>query len=136
MTTSGGVRRYIILTLVATVEAVYSKADSFVLERSYQFPDMTKDQDTLAPSSTDQPHLWSLQSMTCRLTVSSVSLYSCIGKRRVFIDIWQMIAWLVWTLDIAFAPGEDGLSFEGDATDAFMMTYGELRSPFNLKEII
>jgi tryprostatin B 6-hydroxylase len=41
-------------------------------------------------------------------------------------DIRQVITRLVWTFDIKFAPGDDGASFEGNALDAFMMTFGEL----------
>lgn len=97
---------------------------------------MIKDKDAFAPSSTDQPHLWLHQSMTCRLTVSSIRSYGCIGKRRVLTDIYQLVAKLVWTLDTALDPGEDVATFERDATDAFMMTYGELRSTFKLSEIL
>ncbi|KAL7951919.1 cytochrome P450 [Trichoderma barbatum] len=97
-------------------EAVYSKADSFVPERWSQFPDMIKDKDAFAPFSTGP--------------------YGCIGKRLALMDIRQMISRLVWTFDIAFAPGEDGTSFERDAIDAFMMTYGELSLTFKLRELI
>lgn len=41
-------------------------------------------------------------------------------------DIRQVIARLVRTFDIGFAPGEDGVSFERDAIDAFIITFGEL----------
>ncbi|KAL7907218.1 cytochrome P450 [Trichoderma velutinum] len=96
-------------------EAVYSKADSFVPERWYQFPDMIKDKDAFAPFSAGP--------------------YGCIGKRLALNDIRQMVARLVWTFDIAFAPGEDGASFERDAIDAFMITYGELRLTLKPKDI-
>lgn len=70
------------------------------------------------------------------LTLPSVGPYGCIGKRLALMDIRQMIARLVWTFDIAFAPGEDGASFERDAMDAFMMTFGELRLTLKPREVI
>lgn len=36
---------------VITDEAIYTKANSFVPERWYQFPDMIKDKDAFAPFS-------------------------------------------------------------------------------------
>lgn len=51
-------------------------------------------------------------------------------------DIRQMIARLVWTFDIAFPAGEDGASFERDAVDAFMMTFGELRLTFKPRNFV
>ncbi|RFU79485.1 cytochrome p450 [Trichoderma arundinaceum] len=96
-------------------EAVYSKANSFAPERWYQFPDMIKDKEAFAPFSTGP--------------------YGCIGKRLALMDICQTISRLVWTFDIAFAPGEDGASFERDAIDAFMMTFGELKLSLKLREV-
>jgi tryprostatin B 6-hydroxylase len=49
-------------------------------------------------------------------------------------DIRQVISRLVWAFDVAFAPGEDGTSFEGDALDAFMVTYGALRLTCKARE--
>ncbi|KAL7929595.1 cytochrome P450 [Trichoderma chlorosporum] len=95
-------------------ENIYSKADSFMPERWYQFPDMIKDKDAFAPFS--------------------LGPYGCIGKRLALMDIHQMISRLVWTFDISFVPGEDGASFERDAIDAFMMTYGELKLTLKLRE--
>ncbi|EHK23948.1 uncharacterized protein TRIVIDRAFT_147960 [Trichoderma virens Gv29-8] len=97
-------------------ETVYSKADSFIPERWYQFPDMIKDKNAFAPFSTGP--------------------YGCIGKRLALMDIRQMIARLVWVFDFSFAPGEDGASFERNAIDAFMMTFGELRLTLRPREII
>ncbi|EGR47512.1 cytochrome P450 [Trichoderma reesei QM6a] len=99
---------------VGRSEAVYSKADSFAPERWYQFPEMIKDKDAFAPFS--------------------MGPFGCIGKRLALMDIRQVISRLVWAFDVAFAPGEDGTSFEGDALDAFMVTYGALRLTCKARE--
>ncbi|KAM0260623.1 hypothetical protein ACHAQJ_002686 [Trichoderma viride] len=95
-------------------EAIYSKANSFIPERWYQFPDMIKDKTAFAPFS--------------------IGPYSCIAKRMALMDIRQVIARLVWTFDIGFPLGEDGSSFERDAFDAFMMTFGELKLTLTPRE--
>ncbi|OTA07052.1 hypothetical protein A9Z42_0079190 [Trichoderma parareesei] len=99
---------------VGRSEAVYSKADSFVPERWYQFPEMIKDKDAFAPFS--------------------MGPFGCIGKRLALMDIRQVISRLIWAFDVAFAPGEDGRSFEGDALDAFKVTYGALRLTLKARE--
>lgn len=48
-------------------------------------------------------------------------------------DIRQVIARLVWTFDIDFAPGEDGATFER-GVDAFIMTFGEVNMAFKRRE--
>ncbi|KAK1248803.1 hypothetical protein MKX08_007023 [Trichoderma sp. CBMAI-0020] len=94
-------------------EDVYTDANSFIPERWYQFPDMIKNKDAFAPFSTGP--------------------YGCIAKRMALMDIRQVIARLVWTFDIDFAPGEDGATFE-KGVDAFIMTFGEVNMTFKRRE--
>lgn len=49
-------------------------------------------------------------------------------------DIRQVIARLVWTFDFGFAPGEDGVAFEKNGVDAFIMTFGEVNLTFKRRE--
>lgn len=56
--------------------------------------------------------------------------FGCIAKRMALMDIRQVISRLVWTFDIDFAPGEDGVTFEKNGVDAFIMTFGETNLTF------
>ncbi|PTB73597.1 cytochrome P450 [Trichoderma longibrachiatum ATCC 18648] len=82
--------------------------DAFIPERWYRFPWMAVYKNTFSPF------------------VMGVYPWAGDNKRLALMDIRQVISRLVWTFDVAFAPGEDGGSFEGVALDTFMVAYGPL----------
>jgi cytochrome P450 len=52
--------------------------------------------------------------------------WACIGKQLAYMEIRTVIARLVMSFDIAFAPGEDGRKLLEESKDAFTMIVAEM----------
>ncbi|KAF4629546.1 hypothetical protein G7Y89_g8601 [Cudoniella acicularis] len=89
---------------------IYEKPEEFIPERWYLQPDLIKEKKAWAPFST--------------------GTYGCIGKPLALLNIRTTLARLVTQYDITFAPGEDGTSFEGKATEKFTINFGDLMISF------
>ncbi|KAJ5629814.1 hypothetical protein N7528_003471 [Penicillium herquei] len=56
--------------------------------------------------------------------------YGCVGKQLALMELRAVIARLAYDFDLAFAAGEDGVSFDADSMDTFTFTIGSLNLVF------
>ncbi|KAJ6171583.1 hypothetical protein N7470_000650 [Penicillium chermesinum] len=56
--------------------------------------------------------------------------YSCVGKQLALMQLRSVISRIAYNFDLAFAAGEDGTAFDGDAKDTFTFTIGPLSLVF------
>ena len=56
--------------------------------------------------------------------------YGCVGKQFALMQLRAVISRVAYDFDIAFAPGESGVSFDDDAKDTFTFTIGSLPLAF------
>ncbi|RAK94837.1 cytochrome P450 [Aspergillus ibericus CBS 121593] len=88
----------------------YERPTEFLPERWYLHPDLVREKTAFAPFSAGP--------------------YGCIGKPLALLNVRTTLARLVTTFDFEYAPGEDGIGFEGKAKDSFTMGYGDLEILF------
>lgn len=61
---------------------------------------------------------------------AATGAYSCPGKNLAMVNLRMSIAAILLTFDISFAPGEDGVSFDKDGLDTFVVTLPPLHLRF------
>lgn len=84
-----------------TAPKCYERPNEFVPERWYSKPDMIRHKSaflTFAPGP-----------------------YSCIGKQLALMELRTVIAKIVMTFDIDFAPGEDGTNLLNETKDCYTL---------------
>ncbi|KAI3289225.1 hypothetical protein DTO002I6_6967 [Penicillium roqueforti] len=52
--------------------------------------------------------------------------YGCVGKQFALMELRAVIARVAYNFDLAFAPGETGVSFDDDSKDTFTFSIGSL----------
>ncbi|KAJ5939681.1 hypothetical protein N7466_002815 [Penicillium verhagenii] len=61
--------------------------------------------------------------------------YGCVGKQLALMELRAVIARLVYDFDLSFAPGEDGVAFDGESKDTFTFTIGPLYLVFTERRL-
>ncbi|KAE8349061.1 cytochrome P450 [Aspergillus coremiiformis] len=85
--------------VISRFESVYQKAQDFIPERWYLYPEMIKDRSAFAPFTTGS--------------------YTCIGKSLALMNIRATIARLIATFDLELPPGDDGRALERSMREHF-----------------
>ena len=87
-------------------EDIYTDCMSFVPERWFSRPEMTKNKDAFAPFS--------------------IGPMGCIGKNLALMEVRLVTAQLVTLFDVSFAAGEEGERLLEKTTDHFTLGLGDL----------
>ncbi|OCK86317.1 cytochrome P450 [Lepidopterella palustris CBS 459.81] len=91
-------------------ENIYTDAKEFVPERWYSKPEMVKEKSAFAPFS--------------------AGIYYCLGKPLALMEIRTVIARLLMSYNVSFAPGEDGSNLLEKTRDHFSLGLADLNLVF------
>jgi len=97
-------------------EEVYKDAELFVPERWYSRPEMVKEKSAFSPFMTGP--------------------YGCIGKPLALMQIRTLVARIVMSFDVSFAPGENGSNLLEKSRDHFTLGLEDLNLGFKRREAL
>jgi cytochrome P450 len=84
----------------------YVRPLEFIPERWYSSPELIKNKSAFIPFA--------------------LGFWGCIGKPLAYMELRAVIARLVMSFDIAFAPGEDGSKLVNESRDGFTMVVADM----------
>ena len=108
----------------------YVDPNSFIPERWSTKPDLIKDKNAFYP--------FSLGMSTTRQTSARANGYhtgpmGCIGKPLALMELRCVLAKLITTFDVKFAPGDDGTDLDAKSRDHFTLEPGPLNLCFTAR---
>ncbi|KAL4907119.1 hypothetical protein BDW74DRAFT_121165 [Aspergillus multicolor] len=103
------------LYTIARSELAYAQPTEFIPERWYSRPELIRHKGAFAPFS--------------------LGHFNCIGRPLALMNLRVTLAQLIMEYDVAFAPGEDGRKFLGDAKDNFVFYLGKLELSFKKRRL-
>jgi cytochrome P450 len=84
----------------------YVRPLEFIPERWYSSPELIKNKSAFIPFA--------------------LGFWGCIGKPLAYMELRAVIARLIMSFDIAFAPGEDGSKLLNESEDGFTMVVADM----------